>query len=215
MIFKGKNKKREEIDEEEEEKFLKRFEDLDIPILILDERWLRIFPEEYKSKEIKRLEKELRQAFQYQAHLTDQIKTSEGKKKQLMDRIIQCMNVAQISENEAKKQQKSQEYIKEINAELTQLESEYEQMPDRIKECNEQLLKESLRICYRRMQENKEQMDEQRQLIQETRDLLQEQLDRKKELQRESDQIFTFMHRIFGRDVVEMFEEFEEIEGEE
>ena len=45
-MFKGK--KKNEVEDIEEERFLERFRGADTPILILDERWLRIFPDNYK-----------------------------------------------------------------------------------------------------------------------------------------------------------------------
>ena len=211
MKLQREKKNQKEIDREEEE-FLDRFRGLEAPILILDERWLRIFPEAYKTPEIKHLEKELREAFKYQAKLTSDMEDAEHKKKQLMDRIIRFMKVAQISESEAKKQEKSQEYIKDINEQLSDMELEYENMPERIKQLNEELLVESLRVCYRRMRENKEQLIMQKQLVQEARELLQERSERQKELRKENESIFSFMHRVFGSRIIEVFDQFEEID---
>lgn len=212
MIFKGKGKK-EEIDQEEE-RFLERFREVEAPILILDERWLRIFPDNYKTKEILRLEREMREALKYQARLTENIKDAEDKKKKLMDRIIRFMNAAQVSAEEAKKQKKSQEYIKNINLELEDLELKYEQMPDHIKDLNRQLLIESLRVCYRRMKENKEQLDEQKLLVMEAKKVLEQRQEKRRQLHIENEHIFTFMHKIFGRSIIELFYEFDDEEDE-
>lgn len=212
MIFKGKGKK-EEIDQEEEQ-FLARFREVEAPILILDERWLRIFPDNYKTKEILRLEREMREALKYQARLTENIKDAEDKKKKLMDRIIRFMNAAQVSAEEAKKQEKSQEYIKNINLELEDLELKYEQMPDHIKDLNRQLLIESLRVCYRRMKENKEQLDEQKLLVMEAKKVLEQRQEKRRQLHIENEHIFTFMHKIFGRSIIELFYEFDDEEDE-
>lgn len=212
MIFKGKSKK-EEIDQEEE-RFLERFREVEAPILILDERWLRIFPDNYKTKEILRLEREMREALKYQARLTENIKDAEDKKKKLMDRIIRFMNAAQVSAEEAKKQEKSQEYIKNINLELEDLELKYEQMPDHIKDLNRQLLIESLRVCYRRMKENKEQLDEQKLLVMEAKKVLEQRQEKRRQLHIENEHIFTFMHKIFGRSIIELFYEFDDEEDE-
>lgn len=211
MKIQREKKNQKKIDREEEE-FINRFRGLEAPILILDERWLRIFPEVYKTPEIKQLEKKLREAFKYQARLNNDMGNAEQKKKQLLERIIRFMNVAQINENEAKKQEKSQEYIKDINAQLSDMELEYENIPDKIKELNEELLIESLRVCYRRMKENKKQLAEQKQLVEEARDLLQERRERQKELRKENESIFSFMHRVFGSRIIEVFDQFEEID---
>ena len=149
MIFRRK-KNREvttELDEREEI-FLERFRGVETPILTLDERWLTMFPEKEKNKEVLRLEKNLNEAFKYQAKLSEDLKVAEETKKQLMSRIIHNMKIAQISEEEAMLQEKSQKFIREINERIDELEQEYEAMPQRIKELNEALLMESLRFCY-------------------------------------------------------------------
>lgn len=213
MLFRGK-KTGEDLSYEEEE-FLTRFQDIEVPLLILDERWLKIFPDNYKTNEMLRLERELREAFLYQAKLNDDIKDAETVKKKLLDRIIQFMGVAQLSKEEARKQEKSQEFIRNLNGRIDELQEQFESMPEQIHELNQQLLIESLRVCYRRMKENKEKLDAQKELVEEARALLNSREARKQELHRENEHIFTFMHRIFGRRIIELFDEFDDLEDED
>ena len=211
MIFRRK-KNREvttELDEREEI-FLERFRGVETPILTLDERWLTMFPEKEKNKEVLRLEKNLNEAFKYQAKLSEDLKVAEETKKQLMSRIIHNMKIAQISEEEAMLQEKSQKFIREINERIDELEQEYEAMPQRIKELNEALLMESLRFCYRKMRENRRNLKEQEKLIQEAKDLLEERTARKQEIQKQDEDMYIFMHHLFGRGVLEIFDEFDE-----
>lgn len=212
MKFKGK-KRREgtiiEIDEKEE-KFLEHFRGVEAPILTLDERWLTMFPEEEKTNKVTYLEKNLKEAFKYQAKLSEDLKVAENAKKQLMDRIIRNMKIAQISEEEAMLQEKSQEFIRELNERINKLESEYEVMPQKIKELNEALLMESLRFCYRKMYENQEKLRKQESLIREAKALLEERTAKKQEMQKQNENMYIFIHRLFGRNVLEMFNEFDE-----
>lgn len=212
MIFKGK--KKQEVTttvDEKEEKFLERFRGVEAPILTLDERWLTMFPESEKSEKVSKLEKELNETFKYQAKLTEDLKVAEAAKKQLMDRIIRKMKIAQISEEEALLQEKSHEFIREIDRRIEKMEAEYEGMPRKIKDLNEALLMESLRFCYRKMQNNSENLQKQEALIQEAKALLEERTAKKEEMQREKEKIYVFMHRLFGRSVLEIFDEFDEI----
>lgn len=211
MKFKGKKKQKEIIEvDEKEEKFLAHFRGIEIPILTLDERWLIVFPDGKKTKEALRLEKELNEAFKYQAKLSEELKVAESAKKKLMDRIIQNMKIAQISEGEARLQEKSQEFIRELNERIQKLEAEYEVMPQKIKELNEALLMESLRFCYRTMCANREKLQKQDSLIQEAKKLLEERTNKKLEMQKENEGMYIFIHRLFGRSVLEMFGEFDE-----
>lgn len=216
MIFKKKKKRDKHIAnymiDEEEEKFLNRFQNIEAPILFLDERWMTMFPNSEKSKEVQQIEKELKEAFVYQAKLSEDLKVAEETKKKLMDRIIKNMRVAQISEEEAMLQDKSQEFIREINDRITELEMEYEVMPQRIKNLNENLLRESMRYCYRKMKVNQENLQKQDELIKEAKALLEQRKAKKKEMQRQMESMYVFMHRIFGREVLQMLADFDDFE---
>lgn len=215
MRFKGKKKVEAEMERRKEEQFLDRFRGVDVPILILDERWHHIFPDNNKSVQVRELEVALREMFKRQARISEELEKAENTKQKLMKRIINNMRVAQVSEEEAKKQDKSQQVIKEINAEIAQLEAEYEGMPQRIKALNEQLLIESMRVCYRIMEANKVQLDKQKMLVEEAQQLLMERTLVKQNLEKENHQMYTFMHRMFGRNILELFDEFDdEIEGD-
>ena len=52
-------------------------------------------------------------------------------------------------------------------------------------------------------------------LVEEARALLNSREARKQELHRENEHIFTFMHRIFGRRIIELFDEFDDLEDED
>lgn len=208
MIFKGKKKQEVYVDYKEEE-FLDKFRGMEIPILILDERWLHLFNDTRKTEKISQLERELRELFVEQAKLASKLEEAEKTKQQLMERIVKNMNVAQISDAEAKKQEKSQEYIYKIKEEIKELEDEYERIPEIIKECNEELMRESLRVCYRTMEEHKENMEKQEALVREAEQLLAERQKEKEYLKKENEQMYTFMHRVFGKKIVEIFDAFD------
>ena len=216
MRFKGKKKAEAEIEAIKEEEFLKRFRGVEVPILILDERWHHIFPDHNKSAQVRELEVALRECFKRQARISEELEKAENTKQKLMKRIIDNMRVAQVSAEEAKKQDKSQQLIKEINIEIAELEADYEEMPQRIKALNEELLIESMRVCYRIMEANKAQLDKQKVLVEEAQQLLMERTLVKQNLEKENHQMYTFMHRMFGRSILELFDEFDdEIEGDE
>ena len=208
MFFKGK--KKQEIENNiEEERFLERFRNVDVPILILDERWHVMFSESKKTDAQRTLEKEIKELFKSQAKLSKEIELQEEKKKVFFNNILMHMKLAQISEEEALKQEENQEHIRNINKEIEKLELEFENMPKRIKELNQELLIESLRYCYRRMRENKRVLKEQEELVKEAEKLLEERVSKKQEKEKENEQMYVFMHRLFGRNVLEIFDDFD------
>ena len=59
-----------------------------LPIVILDERWHRLFPEKDKSPEVKRLEKNLGTLLKRQGQITNDLKALRKIKSDIMKEII-------------------------------------------------------------------------------------------------------------------------------
>ena len=59
------------------------------------------------------------------------------------------------------------------------------------------------------MKENTEIVKEQDELIKEAEKLLEERLEKKHIKEKENEQMYMFMHRLFGRNVLEKFDDFE------
>ena len=70
-------------------------------------------------------------------------------------------------------------------------------------------MRESLRVCYRTMEEHKENMEKQEALVREAEQLLAERQKEKEYLKKENEQMYTFMHRVFGKKIVEIFDAFD------
>lgn len=193
--------------EEQEERFLNKLKEKKVPLLILDERWHELFPERLKTPEIKQMEKQLKLFLKEQGKLTNDLKNMENTKKKLMERIIVNMNAAQVNEKEAKKQEKSQEFILEINKKIEKTEQELIEIPERMKDMNEQLLLESMRICYRRLKENQEDIERLEKWVEQAREELKERLLVKQDKEIQSASLYSYMHQMLGREVIEIFDQ--------
>lgn len=180
-----------------------------LPILVLDERWHVLFPEEKKTSTIKKLEKKLNELLKHQGKLITEAKEMKKLKSSFMAGIVNNMQeVKQGKEEELrrKKLESSQKYIKEINEKLAAYDDELERMPRLISEANEQLLIESVRICYADLHKNKEKIGLMQAWIMKIRDKLKETLIEKQELEETNARIYTYMHGILGREVIEIFD---------
>lgn len=180
-----------------------------LPILVLDERWHVLFPEEKKTSTIKKLEKKLNELLKHQGKLITEAKEMKKLKSSFMAGIVNNMQeVKQGKEEELrrKKLESSQKYIKEINEKLAAYDDELERMPRLISEANEQLLIESVRICYADLHKNKEKIGLMQAWIMKIRDKLKETLIEKQELEETNTRIYTYMHGILGREVIEIFD---------
>ena len=72
-----------------------------LPILVLDERWHKLFPGGVKPEEVKTLEKKCNELLKEQGKLVNEIKDLRRGKKKLMDAIVSGMNEG---ENDRKKE---------------------------------------------------------------------------------------------------------------
>ena len=84
MMFKGKKKAIAEMEALKEEQFLSRFRGVEVPVLILDERWHHIFPDNKKSAQVRELEVTLRESFKRQARISEELEKAENTKQKLM-----------------------------------------------------------------------------------------------------------------------------------
>ena len=180
-----------------------------LPILTLDSRWHLLFPEERKTSAIKKLEKKLNDMLKRQGKIVQDAKELKKLKQKLMSDIVNNMQESQGTQGEAlrvKKLDSSQKYIKEINDKLQLFNDELEQMPQEISKLNEQLMVESLEICYANMHKNKVQIVEMDEWINETRNRLKETLVRKQEMEQVNAEIYSYMHDILGAKAIEIFD---------
>ena len=180
-----------------------------LPILVLDERWHVLFPEEKKTSTIKKLEKKLNELLKHQGKLITEAKEMKKLKSSFMAGIVNNMQEAKPGKEEVlrrKNLESSQKYIKEINEKLAAYDDELERMPRLISEANEQLLIESVRICYADLHKNKEKIGLMQAWIMKIRDKLKETLIEKQELEETNARIYTYMHGILGREVIEIFD---------
>ena len=148
-----------------------------IPIACLDERWLRLFPDSEKTPLIKKLENELKED------------TSIPENKRL------------------KKQAASQRLIVEARQKQDNLELELDELPDKIKEANSALIFESVRVCYQRINQNKQDIDMLEQWIEQMREKLKERVVLKQDKEIMNEEIYTYLHGMLGAGVMEAFDE--------
>ncbi len=84
-----------------------------VPVLILDTRWHRLFPPEEKPDVIRHLEENLEDVLKEQGKLVNEIKGMKHAKKKLMDEVLASMGVAS-----EKKAQKSKELITDLTGRI-------------------------------------------------------------------------------------------------
>ena len=79
-------------------------------------------------------------------------------------------------------------------------------LPKRINDANKNLMLMTMEACYEDIQENHEQIQEITEWINNIRVELKKNMVRKEEMQRRNQDLYAYMHDIFGADVIELFD---------
>lgn len=179
-----------------------------IPIACLDERWLRLFPDSEKTPLIKKLENELKELLKRQGKANTDLKDIKVVRDKLTQSVLDTAEDTSIPENKRlKKQATSQRLIVEARQKQDNLEREIDELPDKIKEANSALIFESVRVCYQRINQNKQDIDMLEQWIEQMREKLKERVVLKQDKEITNEEIYTYLHGMLGAGVMEAFDE--------
>ncbi len=179
-----------------------------IPIACLDERWLRLFPDSEKTPLIKKLENDLKELLKRQGKVNTDLKDIKVVRDKLTQSVLDTAEDTSIPENKRlKKQATSQRLIVEARQKQDNLEREIDELPDRIKEANSALIFESVRVCYQRINQNKQDIDMLEQWIEQMREKLKERVVLKQDKEITNEEIYTYLHGMLGAGVMEAFDE--------
>jgi hypothetical protein len=189
--------------------FGKIFKGKKIPILVFDSRWHELFPDYDKPASIKEIENKLNDLIKLQGKLTNDMKDMKSLKNKLMQEIITNMDVneSDAGKLKAKKMDKSQQFIKEISEKLTKAEDELIEIPYRIKELNEQLIIESAKVCYNRLNNNNKRIVEIASWISRVREDLKNKILEKQDMEMKNTAIYAYMHDMLGPELIQELDE--------
>ncbi len=178
------------------------------PILTLDEHWHRLFTEEDKTDRLKRLEMEVNNLLKKQGKANTDLQDVKKVKARLMQNIMENMEdlSGEVERAREKRLSKSQKLIREANDKIAQLEYDVEELPNKLTDANRELLEESIQLCYKRINRNKEEIDEMADWIQQIRLELKRKLVRKQEMEEENAKIYTNLHDMLGPELIEYFD---------
>ena len=189
-----------------EQDFQEALKNKKIPVLVLDQKWHRLFAIHGKTDAIKSLEKEVNGLLVRQGQLNTKLKELKKLKNQLMGNIVANMNDEKTEDQEHLRQRKLDEdkrLIDEINTQLEECEDELLDIPKLIQEANLKLMIESMDYCYSKEIED---------WINQVRIDLKKNIIRKQNRDINNREIYAYMHDIFGPDVLDLFDvQYEEV----
>lgn len=188
--------------------YIQALKNKNIPLLVLDPEWHELFPEHRKTSEIKRCEKKLNQLIKKQGQTSNDIKEYDKAKKAIMDNIVYNMTDGNEPDSflKAKKQEKNQKLMADLNEKLSEAEEIQEKIPGEIQLANKELLIEAMKVCYDELTSNTEQIEELEKWINEARNALKDKILEKQDMEMRNTQMYKYMHNLLGAQVVELFD---------
>lgn len=179
-----------------------------IPLLTLDNKWHKLFTQTQPDKTITRLEKELNELIKRQSKVKSEADKIRALKKKLMKEIVDNAQEASIANGEKaqKKAEENTRLINECNEKMDGYKEELRELPKRIEKVNTELMLHTMEICYDRIKQNEKEINETTQWITKIRIELKKRLIRKQEQEQMNQALYTYMHAIFGAEVLELFD---------
>lgn len=176
-----------------------------IPILTLDHKWHQLFNQVHTNASIKKAEEELNALLKQQGKVNTETKDIKKIKSRLMNEIMKSMEDAENPET-ARKIEENKRLIEECNEKLEAYKEDNFELPKMIYEANRRLMILTMEACYEDIHENAEHIDEITEWIDNIRVELKKNMIRREEMKRRNQDLYAYMHDIFGADVIEIFD---------
>ena len=171
-----------------------------VPLLVLDQKWHRLFAVHGKTDEIKELELKLNNLLAEQGRLNNRLKELKKLKGRLLDEIVQGM------EDKETKVEENKRLIDEINEKMEECEEKLMDIPHEIRSINDELMLLSMDYFYDKIRLNQTESVEIEEWINQVRIDLKKNIIRKQNRDINNREIYTYPHDIFGPEVINIFD---------
>ncbi|SER51117.1 hypothetical protein [Lachnobacterium bovis] len=192
-----------------EEEFKKALRNKEVPLLVIDQKWHRLFAIHGKTQQIVNLENNVNDLLKKQANLKKNHKNLKKVKNQLMKDIVDNM-VSSMNENDYDVKDKiltdNKRLIEEINEKLEECEDQLIELPKKISRANEELMIYSMSYCYDKMHVNSSEAEMLANKIKELRVELKKNIIKKQNRDINNREIYSYMHDILGHDIIDLFD---------
>ena len=182
----------------------------EIPLLTLDNKWHQLFTQAQTEipAEVQRGEVKLNELIKRQGKLNTESKDIRKVKKKLMTEIMEMADLSGGNPDAAteKKMEDNRRLINECNERLEDYARELRLLPEEIAQINHKLMLITMDICYQKIAENTREIDKIEELVKDIRIEMKKKLIRKSENEQEVFSLYSYMHDIFGAEVIEIFD---------
>ena len=172
-----------------------------VPLLVLDQKWHRLFAIHGKTDEISATEKELDELLKLQGKYNNELKNLKKLKSKIMSNIV-----ANMGDDGDEKRDKDKQLIDEINEKADNIEGELIEIQKNIKAVNDRLMLLSMDYFSEKIEKNKLESKEIDDWIANIRVELKKNVIRKQNRDINNREIYSYLHDIFGAEVLDLFD---------
>ena len=189
------------------DEFRKALEHKKLPLLVLDQKWHRLFAIHGKTDEIRNAETELNNLLARQGKLNSDLKDYKKVKNQLMDEIVQNMEGSDGNASDKEKvRDKDKRMIDELNERIDAAEAELLELPQKMKQVNENLMILGMEYFYAKIKINTQESKEIEEWINQVRIDLKKNIIKKQNRDINNREIYAYLHDICGPQVLDLFD---------
>jgi flagellar biosynthesis component FlhA len=191
-----------------EDAYMSALEGKSIPILTLDNKWHQLFTQTDMTPEIEELADELNSLVEKDGKLRSENKDIKRLKKKLLGEIVPLRDKANKTPSPAIEKEISERtrLINECNDRLAGREDELLDLSRQIYDVDYKLMLETMKVCYERLHENTAEIKGLDEWISKVRIELKKNIIRLQESEMENYNLYSYMHQIFGPEVVDIFD---------
>ena len=186
-----------------ENEFKKALKGKKLPILTLDNKWYQLFTQHNNHPDTDALAEQLKALVVKQGKLNTEVKEIRKLKSKLMDEIVAGIDNTPLTDKEMEDHKR---LINECNDKIDASQDALLDLPKQIDELNFQLMVQTMDICYKAMAENTEEILRISDWITKVRIELKKNVIRKQEKEWLNQEMYAYMHDIFGPEVIEIFD---------
>ena len=193
---------------DKEELFNEAIKKKTIPVLTVDKKYHNLAQRIGYTDRMKELEDELNELLKAQGKANTEIKEIKNLKKKLMQEIVDNTDEnSELSPDEKdKKASENTRLIAECNEKIEKYEDDMLDLPREIDQANRALMMELMRNSYDVLKINEMDIKDTAQWITKVRIELKKRLVKKVDMETQNQEIYSYMHDIFGAEVIELFD---------
>ncbi len=191
-----------------EEAYISALEGKSIPILTLDNKWHQLFTQTEMTPEIEELADQLNALVERDGKLRSENKDIKRLKKKLLGEIVPLRDQANKTPSAAIEKEISERtrLINDCNDRLAGREDELLDLSREIYDIDYKLMLETMKVCYERLHDNTAEIKGLDEWISKVRIELKKNIIRLQETEMENYNLYSYMHQIFGPEVIELFD---------